>query len=135
MAMAEKNADVITGNVLPVSLTGHTGGARLPKRMIIAGVVALLVWWLAYRSLLPLAKWLTYHVFGLSEGTHLASAIEFFLYDTPKVLLLLTLVVFAVGIVRSYFTAERARRMLAGKREAAGNVMAALLGIVTPFCS
>jgi len=135
MAMAEKNADVITGNVLPVSLTGHTGGARLPKRMIIAGVVALLVWWLVYRSLLPLAKWLTYRLFGLSEGTHLASAIEFFLYDTPKVLLLLTLVVFAVGIVRSYFTAERARRMLAGKREAAGNVMAALLGIVTPFCS
>ena len=83
----------------------------------------------------PLAKWLTYQLFGLHEGTRLASAVEFFLYDTPKVLLLLTLVVFAVGVVRSFFTAERARRILAGKREAAGNVMAALLGIVTPFCS
>ncbi len=105
------------------------------RRYILPGTVALLVWWLAYRSLLPLAKWLTYHLFGLSEGTHLASAVEFFLYDTPKVFLLLTLVVFAVGVVRSYFTADRARRILAGKREAAGNVMAALLGIVTPFCS
>jgi uncharacterized membrane protein YraQ (UPF0718 family) len=108
---------------------------HVPVRMLVAGAVALAVWWLAYRSLLPLAKWLTYQLFGLEEGTHLASAIEFFLYDTPKVLLLLTLVVFAVGVVRSYFTADRARRMLAGKREAAGNVMAALLGIVTPFCS
>jgi uncharacterized membrane protein YraQ (UPF0718 family) len=108
---------------------------RITKTMTAAGVVALALWWLAYRSLLPLAKWLTYRLLGLSEGSHLASAVEFFLYDTPKVLLLLTLVVFAVGIVRSYFTAERARRMLAGRREAAGNVLAALLGIVTPFCS
>ncbi len=109
--------------------------AEKKASVVVAGVVALVAWWLAYRSLLPLAKWLTYQLFGLSEGTHLASAVEFFLYDTPKVLLLLTLVVFAVGVVRSYFTAERARRMLAGKREAAGNVLAALLGIVTPFCS
>jgi len=107
----------------------------IPKRLFLAGVAALILWWLAYRSLLPLAKWLTYGLFNLSEGTHLASAVEFFLYDTPKVLLLLTLVVFAVGVIRSYFTADRARRILAGKREAAGNVMAALLGIVTPFCS
>jgi uncharacterized membrane protein YraQ (UPF0718 family) len=61
--------------------------------------------------------------------------VEFFVFDTPKVLLLLTLVVFGVGVVRSYFTPDRARRTLAGKREAVGNVFAALLGIVTPFCS
>jgi len=122
-------------------IAGIGESPRMPARFefvrhyLLPGAVALALWWLAYRSLLPLAKWLTYHLFGLTEGTRLASAAEFFLYDTPKVLLLLTLVVFAVGIVRSYFTAERARRMLAGKREAAGNVMAALLGIVTPFCS
>jgi uncharacterized membrane protein YraQ (UPF0718 family) len=61
--------------------------------------------------------------------------VEFFVYDTPKVLLLLVLVVFAVGVARSFFTPERARRILSGRREAAGNVLAALLGIVTPFCS
>ena len=107
----------------------------VPKKMAVASAAALVVWWFAYRSLLPLAKWLTYHLFGLQEGTRLASSVEFFLYDTPKVLLLLTIVVFVVGVIRSYFTAERARDMLAGKREAAGNVLAALLGIVTPFCS
>jgi len=56
-------------------------------------------------------------------------------FESPKVLMLLTLVVFGVGIIRSYFTPERTRRILSGKRETTGNVLAALLGIVTPFCS
>ena len=72
---------------------------------------------------------------GLSRQTPLGAAVEFFLYEAPKVLMLLTLVVFGVGIVRSFFTPERTRRVLAGKREATGNVLAALLGVVTPFCS
>ena len=71
----------------------------------------------------------------LPPGKQLTSALEFFLYEAPKVLMLLILVVFAVGVVRSFFTAERARRVLSGKREIAGNGMAALLGTVTPFCS
>jgi uncharacterized membrane protein YraQ (UPF0718 family) len=83
----------------------------------------------------PFAKWVTYSLFSLSPGKHLTSALEFFLYEAPKVLLLLALVVFAVGVVRSFFTPERARGFLAGKREFAGNGMAALLGTVTPFCS
>jgi uncharacterized membrane protein YraQ (UPF0718 family) len=74
-------------------------------------------------------------VLTLSPGEQLTSALEFFLYEAPKVLMLLILVVFAVGVVRSFFTAERARRVLSGKREIAGNGMAALLGTVTPFCS
>jgi uncharacterized membrane protein YraQ (UPF0718 family) len=65
----------------------------------------------------------------------LASAVEFFIYEVPKVLMLLVLVVFGVGIIRSYFTPERTRAILAGKRESVGNVLAALLGVVTPFCS
>jgi uncharacterized membrane protein YraQ (UPF0718 family) len=72
---------------------------------------------------------------GLSPSSHLGESVAFFLYDVPKVLLLLTLIVFAVGIVRSFFTPERTRAILAGRRESAGNVLAALLGIVTPFCS
>jgi uncharacterized membrane protein YraQ (UPF0718 family) len=67
--------------------------------------------------------------------TALGSAVEFFLYEAPKVLMLLALVVFGVGIVRSFFTPERTRRVLAGKREGVGSVLAALLGVVTPFCS
>jgi uncharacterized protein len=92
-------------------------------------------WWLIYRNLESFAKWFTYGLLGMAAATHLASAVEFLVYEAPKVLMLLTLVVFGVGIVRSYFTPERTRRILAGKRESAGNVFAALLGIVTPFCS
>jgi uncharacterized protein len=92
-------------------------------------------WWLAYRNLESFAKWFTYRLLGMHLGSHLASAVEFLIYEAPKVLMLLTLVVFGVGIVRSFFTPERTRRILAGKRESAGNVFAALLGVVTPFCS
>jgi hypothetical protein len=71
----------------------------------------------------------------LTSGAHLASAVEFFLFETPKVMMLLTLIVFAVGVIRTFFTPQRTRRILAGRRESVGNVLAALLGIVTPFCS
>ena len=101
----------------------------------VGGGLALVVWWLIYRNLEPVSRWLTYSALAVPHGSRLGAAVEFFVYETPKVLLLLTLVVFGVGIVRSFFTPERTRRILAGKRESVGNVLAALLGIVTPFCS
>ncbi len=99
------------------------------------GIAGLALWWLVYRSLAPLATWATYAALGLQPGSHLAAAVEFFVFESPKVLMLLALVVFGVGIIRSFFTPERTRRILSGKSESAGNVLAALLGIVTPFCS
>lgn len=104
---------------------------RYPKGFLAAAAV---LWWLAYLALAPLADGL---VSMLPLGTHprLADAVRFFLYDTPKVLLLLTGVVMLMGIINSYFTAERTRQLLSGRREGVGNVMAALLGVVTPFCS
>jgi uncharacterized membrane protein YraQ (UPF0718 family) len=97
--------------------------------------VALALWGFLYYWLQPAANYLTYNVFKLQESSHLASSVAFFLYDAPKVMLLLVLIIFVVGIVRSFFTPERTRQMLAGKREFVGNIMAAGLGIVTPFCS
>jgi uncharacterized membrane protein YraQ (UPF0718 family) len=97
--------------------------------------LGLAAWTAAYLLVQPLSAWLTFEAFGLARGSHLGESVAFFLYDTPKVLLLLILIVFLVGIVRSFFTAERTRAILAGKRESVGNVLAALLGIVTPFCS
>jgi uncharacterized membrane protein YraQ (UPF0718 family) len=85
--------------------------------------------------LLNVAQWLTYVALGMPQGARLSLSIEFFVFETPKVLMLLTLVVFGVGIVRSFFSPERTRRILAGRRESAGNVLAAGLGVVTPFCS
>jgi uncharacterized membrane protein YraQ (UPF0718 family) len=96
---------------------------------------ALGLWLALYWFLKPLASFMTYQLLRLEPETHLSSSIEFFLYEVPKVLLLLVLVVYAVGIVRTFFTPERTRQALAGRRESAGNVLAAALGIVTPFCS
>jgi uncharacterized membrane protein YraQ (UPF0718 family) len=106
--------------------------ARLPLWLRVAGGVAL--WALVYHYWLPFVTWLTTDVLHLGDSAF-ASALEFFIYDTVKVLLLLTIVVFGVGIVRSFFSPERTRSLLRGRREATGNVMAASLGIVTPFCS
>jgi len=99
------------------------------------GAVCLVAWFLIYFQLKDLAGFLAYDLFGLARAGHLGEAVSFFLYDTPKVLMLLALIVFAVGVARSYFTPANTRAMLAGKRESVGNVLAAMLGIVTPFCS
>jgi uncharacterized membrane protein YraQ (UPF0718 family) len=100
-----------------------------------AVAAAVVAWWWIYHELQPVAIWLTGSIFRLDRATHLGSAVEFFLFEVPKVLMLLVLVVFGVGIVRSFFTPEKTRAVLAGKSESAGNVLASLLGVVTPFCS
>jgi uncharacterized protein len=110
----------------------------LPNRIArysVTGAAAFALWWIVYLQLQPFTQWFTYSVIGMSRGEHISSVIEFFLYESPKVLLLLTIVVFFVGIIRSFFTPDRTRRILTGKREAIGNVLAGGLGIVTPFCS
>jgi uncharacterized protein len=99
------------------------------------GIGGVYLWWLVYGLLPQLSKFLTYSLFNVGKGTHLGAALEFFFYDTPKVMMLLVLVVFGVGIIRTFFTPERTRDILSGKSEFVGNIMAASLGIVTPFCS
>lgn len=102
---------------------------------IVFGIVGIYLWWRLYRFLPQFASTLTYSWMRIGKGTHLGNAVEFFLYDTPKVIMLLTLVVFFVGIIRSFFTPERTRSVLSGRSELFGNILAAFLGIVTPFCS
>lgn len=99
---------------------------------MIAG--ALIVWGLLYSQLIPFSEWIV-SLLPVERKSHLGEAIQFFVYDTPKVLLLLTLVVFAMGVVRSFFSPEKTRAMLAGRAEGVGNAAAAGLGILTPFCS
>ena len=111
------------------------GSKNSLTRYLIIGAIALLAWFALYKQLLPFADWFAYSLLGQDPGSHFGSAIQFFVYDTPKVLMLLVLVVFFVGILRSFVTVNWTRSFLAGKRESAGNVMAALLGVVTPFCS
>jgi uncharacterized protein len=81
------------------------------------------------------ADWLTYTAFKMTAGTHLADAVNFFVYDTIKIILMLTVIIYVVSIIRSFFPPEKVKKFLARKSEFLGNVMASLLGIVTPFCS
>ncbi len=104
---------------------------QYPRRFLL---VAALVWWALYQSLIPASEALV-AAMPVDRSSHLGGALQFFLYDTPKVLLLLTAVVFVMGMINSYFTPERTRALLAGRSEGVANVMAASLGIVTPFCS
>ena len=97
-------------------------------------VLGVGLWAVVYHYWLPFTVRLFHDALSLPD-TRWASALEFFVYDTVKVLLLLALVVFGVGIVRSFFSPQRTRALLRGRRETTGNVMAAGLGIVTPFCS
>ncbi len=95
---------------------------------------AAAVWLLAYWHLNDFANGVI-GLLGLSRDTHLGEAVHFFAYDTPKVFLLLIGVVYVVGVVQTFFSPERTRALLAGKRLGVGNTLAAMLGIVTPFCS
>ena len=108
--------------------------ARRLKCWLIGLVLAVPLWWLAYIHLDRLAEVLV-EAFGWSRTTPFGAALHFFFYDTPKVLLLLCAIVFLIGVVQTFFSPERTRALLSGRRTGVGNVMAALLGIVTPFCS
>jgi len=81
------------------------------------------------------SHYVTYSLLKLDNGTRLSGAVEFFIYDTIKIFLLLSVIIFVVSVIRSFFPPERTKRILSHKREFIGNILAALLGIVTPFCS
>lgn len=98
-------------------------------------VVIAVAWFVVYNLIQPLAIWITYSLFGMQSGSHLGESVAFFLYDVPKILLLLSGMIFLISIVRTFFSPERTRALLGGKRQGIGNVLASMLGIVTPFCS
>jgi uncharacterized membrane protein YraQ (UPF0718 family) len=104
------------------------------RQPVVFLVLAALAWLALYRVLDPVSEAIV-AALPVDRNSHLGGALQFFFYDTPKVLMLLTGVVFVMGMINSYFTPERTRALLAGRTEGVANVMAAMLGIVTPFCS
>jgi uncharacterized membrane protein YraQ (UPF0718 family) len=98
-------------------------------------IIGIALWFTLYHFLQPLTDLLIDRVLGMQKGTHLTEALRFFFFELPKVLMLLTLIIFFVGIIRTYFSPERTRKILEGKSEFTGNILASMLGIVTPFCS
>ncbi len=106
-----------------------------PTRRWVALAGAALGWFALYEVNLPLWDWLVYDVVGLERTSQLGSGVHFFFYDSVKIALLLVGVIFVVTVLRSFMSVERTRALLGGKREGVGNVMAAGLGVITPFCS
>jgi uncharacterized membrane protein YraQ (UPF0718 family) len=114
-------------------LTEHPVRSSARRPLILTG--ATVIWIVLYQLNLRWWDWIVYDVAGLDAETRLGSAVHFFLYDTAKIALLLTGVIFVVTVLRSFMSVERTRALLGGRREGVGNVVAAGLGVVTPFCS
>lgn len=106
----------------------------IERRKYALVAISLIAWYFIYVSLRPLTD-AVIALSGLPDGSRLTETIRFFIFEVPKVLLLLILIIFFVGIIRSYFSAEKTRKTLEGKSLFTGNVLGSLLGIVTPFCS
>ena len=115
--------------------SGFSDADNKTFRAVLTGLLLVVSWVVLYRVLQPISEFLTYSLLRLQRGNSIGSAVEFFLFEVPKVFLLLVIIVFVVGIIRTFFSPARTRKMLAGKRQLLGNVLAASLGIVTPFCS
>ena len=99
------------------------------------GIAALVLWSAVYSVIVPLSQWLTYDLFSTDKGTPLGDSVEFFFYDTAKILLLLVLMVYVIGWLRAAMHVERVRDYLAGKGRGIGYFLGAGFGAITPFCS
>ena len=104
-------------------------------RYLLIGAIFLAAWWLVYSNVLLASKWLTYEAFGLTAATRLGGAVEFFLYDTAKIFLLLILMVYVLAWLRASISVEKVRGFLAGKKRMVGYLLGSGFGAVTPFCS
>jgi hypothetical protein len=108
---------------------------NLKSYKLLLPIILVGLWILIYFNLQFVTNWFIDDILKLPLGKHLTETLRFFIFEVPKVLLLLVLIIFVVGIIRSFFTPERTRKALEGKSLFTGNVLASLLGIVTPFCS
>jgi uncharacterized membrane protein YraQ (UPF0718 family) len=119
----------------PTEIQQTSGPAPALARRWLPVVVAALAWWFLYSRNRPFWSWAIFDIVGLDETSRLGESVHFFFYDVAKIALLLSGVIFAVAILRSFMSVERTRALLGGRREGVGNVAAAGLGVVTPFCS
>jgi len=108
--------------------------SRIKNKFILV-LILIPIWIVIYKYLQEISDFIVFRVFQMTPETHMTETIRFFIYEVPKVLMLLVLIIFLVGIIRTYFSPEKTRIALEGKSLFAGNVMASILGIVTPFCS
>ncbi|RRD71937.1 MULTISPECIES: permease [unclassified Desulfovibrio] len=118
----------------PESADNNSSSAWNTRYFLIIVVLAAL-WWLAYSYILPASNWLVFGLFGVAPDSHLGLSLEFFIYDTVKILLLLVALIYGIAWIRASLNVERVRDYLAGKRRGLGYFLGATFGAVTPFCS
>ena len=85
--------------------------------------------------LVNLSAIFVFNILGFEKGTHLGDALEFFIFDTIKIFILLITIIYLVTVLRSYFPIEKARDYISGKNKIVGHFLAAIFGVLTPFCS
>ena len=105
------------------------------RRYFFTSAAIAVAWLCAYLAMEPLARWVIFTLCGVTETSHLGQSLEFFLYDTAKILLLLFALIYVIAWLRAALNVERVREYLAGKRRLLGYFLGALFGSVTPFCS
>lgn len=104
------------------------------RMFLLVGLLAV-VWVVLYNNLQAIADWLTYTLLGLSPETALGASLNFFLYDVPKILLLLTGMIFLITLVQTFINTEKVREVVEKRGTGVGNLLASLFGAITPFCS
>lgn len=113
----------------------HFKFTRDDRRSFIIIAVLAIFWMIAYNNLQAIADWITYTVLGFNHDSLIGEALNFFIYDTPKLLLLLAGMIFLITLVQTFIDTNKVREIVEKRGEGVGNLMAAIFGAITPFCS
>ncbi|TDQ39597.1 permease [Thiopseudomonas denitrificans] len=119
----------------PISADAKPDSKTWNRRYFFSIAILAVLWWVAYSYILPASSWIVFDLFGVSADSHAGASLEFFIYDTVKILLLLTLLIYAIAWLRASMNTERVRDYLVGKRRGLGYFLGASFGAATPFCS
>jgi len=116
-------------------LRKHLDSTRDDRPAFLLVAVLAIVWWIFYNNLQPIADWITFGLLRFEPDTQLGASVNFFVYDVPKLLLLLTGMIFLITLLQTFVSPEKVKGLVSRRREGVGNLMAALFGALTPFCS
>ncbi|MDX1378311.1 MAG: permease [Anaerolineales bacterium] len=105
------------------------------RRLFAILATTAVLWFLAYNVIQPLADWLAFELLSLPQGSHLGESLAFFFYDVPKILLLLSGMIFLISLLQTFIDTQKVRMMVEKRGEGFGNLMGSLFGAITPFCS
>lgn len=135
MRIPPENTSCSCPSPSPTALVPHGGTAGWNRNYLVTMAVLAALWSLAYSAVLPASNWLVFGLLGMAPDSHLGLSLEFFIYDTAKILLLLVALIYGIAWIRASLNVERVREYLVGKRRGLGYILGATFGAITPFCS